>query len=495
MAPTIQLSRSFSILQSAREARSGSNSSPLITLLTIQLITNVSSTAAPNLDQNHLFCELTAAPFRAGAKPLEIRKILVRRTYKRLHLQNVMPFLLPLNKCVWPPVIIWASLLGMAGTLLGEGGLDTAQIVKRVAPTVVVIRGKTDSGSALGSGFVVSKDGKIVTNLHVIRDMKTAAVQLANGDEFDSVSILATDERRDLAILQVTGYNLPAAELGDSESVTVGDRVVVVGAPQGLEGTVTAGILSSVRDNDGFKVLQTDAAVNPGNSGGPLVDQKGRVIGVASFKLRSTEGLNFAVPINYARGLLTNPHEALTLEELRRSLTSPDDHGATSGPGLKQTLDWLRENVALSAINFVFDGGDGTTASENIRTSVASLDSCDGILEQTLTISLTGSDLRKVGRWRYHVPLATIQQVVVQRKENPTERQHFISGDKWGYHLMLESSSKNISVEYFPPNSATASGSATDFVILRFNDETNAQRVAKAFEHATELCRTQKEPF
>src|ERR1035437_5823615 len=91
----------------------------------------------------------------------------------------------------------------------GQIALSTAQIAKRVSPTVVVIQGKTDSGEVLGSGFIVSKDGKIVTNLHVIRDMKTASVQLANAEVFDSVSVLAIDERRDLAVIRIDLPPLP----------------------------------------------------------------------------------------------------------------------------------------------------------------------------------------------------------------------------------------------------------------------------------------------
>ena len=150
----------------------------------------------------------------------------------------------------------------------GQVTLTTAQIAKKASPAVVVIQGENDSGEAvLGSGFIVSKGGKIVTNLHVIRDMKTATVRLSNGDIFDSLSVLAVDERRDLAIVEVAGFDLPVLDLGNSDAVAVGDPLVIVGNPRGLAGSVTAGILSSVRDaGDGFRILQTDAAVNPGNS-------------------------------------------------------------------------------------------------------------------------------------------------------------------------------------------------------------------------------------
>jgi serine protease Do len=256
---------------------------------------------------------------------------------------------------------VFASFL-ILPIAFGQIALTTAQIAKRVSPSVIVIQGKTDSGEVLGSGFIVSKDGKIVTNLHVIRDMKTASVQLANGEVFDSVSVLATDERRDLAVVQIAGFDLPVLGLGNSDVLTIGEPLVVVGSPRGLEGTVTAGILSSVRDSgEGYKVLQTDAAVNPGNSGGPLANGKGQAIGVVSFKLRSAEGLNFAVPINYVRALLGNIHEPITLETMRQGLTTmvaADNN--TASPALKQALHWLKDTLAIQTFTFAASVNDQT---------------------------------------------------------------------------------------------------------------------------------------
>ncbi len=147
--------------------------------------------------------------------------------------------------------LVAASSLVMP-ILFGQASLSTAQIAKRVSPSVVVIQGKTDSGDVVvRSGFIVSKDGNIVTNMHVISDVKTASLQLANGEIFDSISVLATDERRDLAIIHIAGFDLAALELGNSNDVAVGEPVVVVGSPRGLEGKVTAGILSSVRASGG----------------------------------------------------------------------------------------------------------------------------------------------------------------------------------------------------------------------------------------------------
>ena len=186
-----------------------------------------------------------------------------------------------------------------------QTGLITPEIVEKVSKSVVLLKGTSDSGTVLGSGFLLSSDGKIATNLHVIREMRTGGVQLQSGEVFDTFSILAFDERKDLAIVQIAGFDLPAIDVGNSNEVKTGEPVIAIGSPRGLQGTVTAGIVSSVReDPTGFKVIQTDAAANPGNSGGPLVNGRGQVIGVVTSKLRASEGLNFAMPINYVRGLL-----------------------------------------------------------------------------------------------------------------------------------------------------------------------------------------------
>lgn len=201
----------------------------------------------------------------------------------------------------------------------------TPEIVEKVSRSVVLIKGTTEDGTILGSGFLVSADGKIATNLHVVRQIKAGGVQLQSGEVYDAFSVLAFDARKDLVILQVAGFDLPAIELGNSNDVKVGESVIAIGSPRGLQGTVTAGIVSSIRDapdSAGYKVMQTDAAANPGNSGGPLVNSRGQVVGVVTSKLRASEGLNFAVPINYVRGLMTTVGKPMTLDELRAVLNS-----------------------------------------------------------------------------------------------------------------------------------------------------------------------------
>lgn len=372
--------------------------------------------------------------------------------------------------------------------------LSTTQIAKRVSPTVVIIQGDTEAGTALGSGFIVSRDGKIVTNLHVIRDLKTATVHAANGEVFDRVAVIATDERRDLAILQIAGFDLPALELGNSNAVTLGERLVVVGSPRGLEGTVTAGILSSVRENDGFKVLQTDAAINPGNSGGPVVNDKGQVIGVVSFKLRSAEGLNFAIPINYVRGLLNDLHDPISLEAMRQHLGSTSrSQELASGPSLNETLDWLKENIPLAAKHYVIPDllHMGATKDISLRTIPTRFDSC--------TVKF---DWTEVSTWekypqnpitdvsRYTVPLAAVTGGKVLEDKVATADSSKL--ERWA--VMLETGSNIILDEYHEDLRNTTKTDTENHAFMVFNDELIAQRVLKAFLHAADLCRG-KEAF
>lgn len=192
------------------------------------------------------------------------------------------------------------------------GALTTAEIARINSRAVVSITTEQATGSGkLGAGFVVEDFGVVVTNYHVVQGASSISVHFSSGDVFETASVLATDRARDIAILRIPAFGLSKVELGNSDSVSVGDPVVAVGSPQGLAGTVTQGIVSSLRTRTdvGYRVIQIDAAVNPGNSGGPLFDSRGRVIGVVTFKWRDSENLNFAIPINYVRGLMAAPRE------------------------------------------------------------------------------------------------------------------------------------------------------------------------------------------
>ncbi|WIV11730.1 trypsin-like peptidase domain-containing protein [Proteiniborus sp. MB09-C3] len=192
-----------------------------------------------------------------------------------------------------------------------------AKVADEVLPSIVMIKNKVninrgfevqqvDKGT--GSGIIYRKDGYIITNQHVIDGATELTVTLHDGTEYKG-RVLGQDTKTDLAVVKVEANNLPAAKIGDSDNLMVGELAVAIGNPAGEEfsGTVTAGIISALNRslNIGekkMKLIQTDAAINPGNSGGALVNQNSEVIGINSIKLSSPEieGMGFAIPINDA---------------------------------------------------------------------------------------------------------------------------------------------------------------------------------------------------
>jgi serine protease Do len=162
---------------------------------------------------------------------------------------------------------------------------------------------------AQGSGFIVSPDGLILTNAHVVDGAKEVTVKLMDHREFKA-KVLGTDKTSDIAVLKIDAHGLPTVRLGNSDQLGVGDYVLAIGAPFGLEETATAGIVSatgrSLPGDGAVPFIQTDAAVNPGNSGGPLFDSTGAVVGINSQIYTNSggyQGVSFAVPINLAEGV------------------------------------------------------------------------------------------------------------------------------------------------------------------------------------------------
>jgi S1-C subfamily serine protease len=250
----------------------------------------------------------------------------------------------------------------------GEGeGRSVRDIYRQEARGVVFVEadgvtsqesmfGTPNQGTATGSGFVVDKDGTILTNAHVVSGAESVTVSFSeNGDAVDA-EVKGVDESTDLAVLKIDPddvENLVAMPLGDSSQVQVGGSVVAIGNPFGFQRTVTTGIVSALQREitapNGFQirnVIQTDAAINPGNSGGPLLDASGRVIGINSQiatggASQGSVGIGFAVPINTAKSLLPELREGgeikraylgVTMsdvdEDVANELNLPVDHGA-----------------------------------------------------------------------------------------------------------------------------------------------------------------------
>jgi S1-C subfamily serine protease len=204
------------------------------------------------------------------------------------------------------------------------------RVVQRVTPSVVTVTtrtqsiptifGQSASQRGVGTGFVVRSDGFILTNEHVVENAETITVTLPNGRDLPA-RVVASDHDHDLAVLKVDATGLTAVSLGDSSKLVVGERVVAIGYALDLSGgpTVTSGVISSlqrtieVQDSNGGPgsttrtyrdVIQTDAALNPGNSGGPLVTLDGRVVGIDVAGSSQAENIGFAVAVNAAKALI-----------------------------------------------------------------------------------------------------------------------------------------------------------------------------------------------
>lgn len=238
---------------------------------------------------------------------------------------------------------------------------------------------------AMGTGFVISSDGYIITNAHVIQDAFEVAVELIDGRELDA-EIIGSDENSDVAVLRVKDYNgLKPLKLGDSEDIRVGDYAVAVGNPlgRGLEGTVTMGIVSArarsiTIDRKTNLYIQTDAAINLGNSGGPLLNMQGEVIGVNTAKTINAgydeygmsinaEGLGFALPINSVRRIV---EQLITKGYVQRSIMGVTVLGITRNELIELGLD---EGIRVKSV-----ARGGPAARAGIRAEDVIL-SCDGV--------------------------------------------------------------------------------------------------------------------
>ena len=198
-------------------------------------------------------------------------------------------------------------------------------IYKRVLPSVVNITSTTlvfnffygpVPQQGQGSGFILDKAGHVLTNFHVVEGANRGVeVQLSNKHRY-SAKVIGTDKTHDLALLQIDAHDLQAVTLADSSELSVGQKVYAIGNPFGLAGTMTRGIISSIRSIRGSEgapiedAIQTDAAINPGNSGGPLLNSRGEVIGIntmiASNGAEQSSGIGFAIPINTAKAVLAD---------------------------------------------------------------------------------------------------------------------------------------------------------------------------------------------
>jgi Tfp pilus assembly protein PilF len=184
--------------------------------------------------------------------------------------------------------------------------LSAQQVFKRVSPSVMVVESLNAAGKLadFGSGVVIAA-GRVITNRHVVAG--GASFRVVHGGKGWPAKLLKTDPDHDLAELFVSGLRAPAVTVLDSSKLVVGEKVYAIGAPEGLELTISEGLISGLRDFGGARVIQTSAAISPGSSGGGLFDSQGRLVGITTFYLKGGQSLNFALPAEWTLALNRQP--------------------------------------------------------------------------------------------------------------------------------------------------------------------------------------------
>lgn len=206
-----------------------------------------------------------------------------------------------------PALLCWALLLFFgASSVLAQTAQEIAKKAFR-STVLLVIEDANGQPLSLGSGFFV-RDGEIASNLHVVQGAARGYAKLVGEKtKYDIEGITAVDPERDLVVLKISGARSQALPLGNSDAVQVGESIFAVGNPQGLEGTFSQGIVSSIRHVGADKLLQITAPISPGSSGGPVLNGRGEVVGVSVATFRGGQNLNFAIPSNYLKTLVANP--------------------------------------------------------------------------------------------------------------------------------------------------------------------------------------------
>ncbi len=216
-----------------------------------------------------------------------------------------------------------------------QPALTTEQLAARTRPSLAVIsnRGRDGSDGGVGTGFVIDANGLVATSLHVVGEARPLDVRLSDGRTLPVIAVHAFDRHADLAILRVDATNLVALPLGDSSALAAGAEIVAMGNPMGMENSVVAGVLSARRTMDGIEMLQVAMPIEPGNSGGPVIDRLGRVQGIVNAKSLLTRNLGFATPANLLKPLLEKPNPVPIASWIRAGALDPAEweahHGAS----------------------------------------------------------------------------------------------------------------------------------------------------------------------
>ncbi|MDA7511446.1 trypsin-like peptidase domain-containing protein, partial [Verrucomicrobia bacterium] len=235
-------------------------------------------------------------------------------------------------------VLLFLSIHVAAETYTAE------QLAARTRPSIVTLTHKDRNGdhNGMGTGFVIAPNGLIATSLHVIGEARPVQVRFPSGEQFDVEAIHAWDRKLDLAVIKIAATNLQPLVLGDSDQLRNGQPVVAVGNPMGLEQSIVAGVVSGIREFEHSEMIQLAIPIEPGNSGGPLLDMQGRVHGLLNLKSTVTENLGFATPVSQLKPLLAKPNTVPIERWLRIGALSPDQWSVTMGAHWSQVTGRIK---------------------------------------------------------------------------------------------------------------------------------------------------------
>ena len=382
------------------------------------------------------------------------------------------------------PLKFLSVLLFLPGAAAAQSplpGKDIPAIAKAANGAIVtIIMAANDKPIAQGTGFLVSADGVIVTNYHVIETGNVAVVKFPDDTAFPVDGVLATDKARDLAVIKIHGKTFRTLALGDSDDIQIGEEVVAIGNPLLLESTVSNGIISGVRTSkeQGGKFLQTTAPISRGSSGGPLFNKRGEVVGINTLYLKVGENLNFAIPVNDAKLLLSHqsaklqdlPNETEPIkketEPIKSETTQAETTPSFSKSSLNDTLQWMHNSLRDEGTSPLPEGG----------TFFAELTDFSGC-----SVHFTVRGAEKDGEeWRteYFMNLNYIDPTTVVFDRNSNDQPKTLFG------ASTTNKRKTVSVK----NLTTEEHENVSEIVLFFGHPAYGDQFAEAFRHAVNLC-------
>jgi hypothetical protein len=315
---------------------------------------------------------------------------------------------------------------------------------------------------SLGTGFFVEKD-LIVTNFHVVKNSSQISIKFINKNQtYKVLGSLGVDRQNDLALLKVKEIGAKPLEFDTNSSQDVGDTVYVIGNPEGLEGTFSQGIISSIRGN---RYIQITAPISKGSSGSPVLNNKGLVIGIAVGAISDGQNLNFAIPVSYLKDLISNKTDLVPLENAFVD-NSSDEKG-----DLIQTLTWIKEKFEQNALPW----------------------------QHTKTMTSEGCTVKFRHDWTDKTKrMSSMEMNLRDLDPKRVSIQESLFGDiSWGVELKTFKDKPVMNSDrYYPDDPFAETRSKVSFrFVISFRDNELATRFSKAIRHAIELCGGQSEPF